>query len=157
MSLPTTGPGVWTLICCFVLESGERSKVLHGRTIVKMGLTRKLPLEGEESRLSLPVPVPTVSLTHPHPVPGTRRFISCKVQPGNTAETRSTGHPFLIFPSPFFLPSLSLAPFPSPPALQSLKYLWSTYSVPGAGDTMSKTDAVSALLSVGSLKHRQRE
>lgn len=93
-------PGVWALICRLVLGSGEGREVLHGRTIVKMGLTRMLPLEGEESCLSLPVPVPTVSLAHPHPVPGTRRFVSCKVQPGNTAKTRSTGHLFLIFPSP---------------------------------------------------------
>lgn len=65
----------------------------------------------------------------------------------------------------FFLPSLpsffSLVLFSSLRSLHSLKCLLSTSYVssfvPGAGDSGSKTDAVSALLSVESLRHRQRE
>ena len=79
------------------------------------------------------VPLPPHPRFRPHSAPGTRCFVSFKVQPCKTARARRTGRFFLIFPSPTPPPFLLSFPlhFPSLPSLQPLKDLLSTYCVPG--------------------------
>lgn len=96
---PNLSPLFWGL------ERGE--KFSAGERLLVTGLMQMLPLESKDCRLSLPVLVP-----------GTGCWISFKVQPGNTAKAKRTGHfsPHFFPPSlppPFLLLSFLLFSFPS--------------------------------------------
>lgn len=143
---------------------GEKFSV--GEQLRMKGLTQMLPRRVKRAvcpflflfplSLSSPPPPPHPTL-HTYPVPGTRCFVSLKVQPGNTARAKRTGHSFSYFSFLPFPPRSCLSPvlFSSLLSLHLLKYLLITYYVPGfvpgAGDTtVSESDMVPALLSVRS-------